>query len=458
MKFNRRNFMVSTASGLAAPALSIGKGGALGANDRVVCAFVGVGGMGRGNMRDFMRMDDVTVAAVCDVWKHNRDEAVAKTEEQESGKAEAYDDFRRVLELKHVDVVVVATPDHWHALPTVGACEAGKDVYVEKPLSLTIYEGRKMVEAARNNQRVVQMGTQQRSGKHYQEAVRLIQEGGIGKISRVTCWNHTNESPLGIGNPSDSEPPEGLDWDRYLGPAPKVPFNPNRFIHTFRWFWDYSGGMLTDWGTHHLDIVQWAMNVQAPLSAFAGGSKFHIQDNRETPDTLEVLYEYPGFLVSFSNRFLNSSSRPGWDYGIEFFGTDGTLSLNRSGYRVVPETRIEDEEPMPRHLKAIERSQRTTEPWELEREPGIGRTQFRQGQRSDQHYSHVRNFLDCVKSREKPASDVETGHRSTSVAHLGNISLHTGRKIHWDADEEKIVEDAEANALLRREYRAPWKL
>ena len=458
MRFNRRNFVVSTATGLAAPALSIGGKGPVGANDRIVCAFVGTGGMGRSNMRDFMRMEDVSVDAVCDVWQHNRDQAVERTEEQDRGKADAYNDFREVLDLKDVDVVVVSTPDHWHALPTVMACDAGKDVYVEKPLSTTIYEGRKMVEATRRNRRVVQMGTQQRSGKHYKEAVQLIHEGAIGKISRVTCWNCGNNSPLGVGNPPDSDPPEGLDWDRYLGPAPMVPFNPNRFIHHFRWFWDYSGGMLTDWGTHHLDIIQWAMDVRAPLSAFAVGSKYYIQDNRETPDTLEVLWEYPGFLVSFSHRTLNGFSRPGWNYGIEFFGTDGTLSLNRSGYTLQPEVDIQDEEPQWTYLREIERSEGPRKPWEDIRDSASGRTEFREGKRSDQHFSHVRNFLDCVKSREKPVSDVETGHLSTSVAHLGNISLHVGRKIRWNADEEQIIDDTEANALLRRQYRAPWKL
>ena len=338
MKMNRRKFVVSAAAVAGAPALQTGNGGPLGANDRVICAFVGTGGMGRSNMRDFLRSGQVRAAAVCDVWDHNRDLTLQMTAEQEGGKASGYKDFRRVLDLKEVDVVVVSTPDHWHALPTVMACDAGKDVYVEKPLSLTIHEGRKMVEAARRNERIVQMGTQQRSGEHFQEAVKLVREGAIGKVSRVHTWNFGNESPAGMGRPQDTEPPPGLDWDFWLGPAPKAPFNGNRFIHTFRWFWDYSGGMLTDWGTHHLDIVQWAMQVDAPLAATAVGGNFCIDDNRETPDTLEVLYEYPGFIASFSHRVGNARGPAGRGYGIEFFGTDGTLYLNRGGFEIRPET------------------------------------------------------------------------------------------------------------------------
>ena len=224
MKMNRRKFVASAAAVAGAPALHTGKGGPLGANDRVICGFIGTGGMGRSNMRDFLRSGQVRAAAVCDVWDHNCDLTLQMTADQEGGKAAGYKDFRQVLDLKEVDVVVVSTPDHWHALPTVMACDAGKDVYVEKPLSLTIYEGRKMVEAARRNGRVVQMGTQQRSGKHFQEAVKLVREGAIGKVSRVNTWNYGNESPAGMGHPPDTEPPPGLDWDFWLGPGAQGPF------------------------------------------------------------------------------------------------------------------------------------------------------------------------------------------------------------------------------------------
>ena len=456
MKMNRRKFVASAAAVAGAPALHTGKGGPLGANDRVTCAFVGTGGMGRSNMRDFLRSGQVRAAAVCDVWDHNRDLTLQMTADQEGGKAAGYKDFRQVLDLKEVDVVVVSTPDHWHALPTVMACDAGKDVYVEKPLSLTIYEGRKMVEAARRNGRIVQMGTQQRSGEHFQEAVKLVQEGAVGKVSRVNTWNYGNESPAGMGRPRDTEPPPGLDWDLWLGPAPKAPFNGNRFIHTFRWFWDYSGGMLTDWGTHHLDIVQWAMQVDAPLAATAVGGNFCIDDNRETPDTLEVLYEYPGFIASFSHRVGNARGPAGRGYGIEFFGTDGTLYLNRGGFEIRPETAGTAVAQRPAYRRILD--QKTPDRRRREWSSNEGRAGFRAAPGSEQHFSHVLNFLDCVRSRKKPISDVEIGHRSTSTPHLGNIALRLGRRIRWDGAKERVLGDDEANGLLHREYRKPWAL
>jgi predicted dehydrogenase len=454
---NRRRFVASTSSGLAAIGLGrpASAGGRVAPSDRLVGAFIGTGGMGRSNLQDFLRMEDVAVAAVCDVWEKNRELAAEMTASQPGGRARTFHDFRQVLELNEVDFVVVSTPDHWHAIPTILACEAGKDVYVEKPLAHNIYEGRRMVEAARRHGRVVQMGTQQRSGKHFREAVRLIQEGLLGRISSVRCWNFENESPVGIGNPPDSEPPPGLDWDFFLGPAPKVPFNPSRFLGTFRWFWDYSGGKLTDWGTHHFDTIQWAMGVKAPRSAHALGGKFALRDNRETPDTLEAVFEYPEFLLSFSHRAANARDAVRWGYGIEFYGTDGTLFLDRDGFAVYPETRGRFEEPVPRHLEGPSQD---LPPWNRPYEVRRFRTRHAEGPGSDQHLSHVRNFLDCVKSREKPRSDVEEGHYSTTVAHLGNISLHTGRRIYWDAEQEAIVGDEEASRLLRREYRPPWVL
>ncbi len=454
---NRRRFVASVSAGISAAGLSgrTKAGGRVAPSDRLVGGFIGTGGMGRANLQDFLRMEDVRVAAVCDVWEANRELAAAMTDSQPGGRARTFGDFRRVLEMPEVDFVVVSTPDHWHAIPTILACEAGKDVYVEKPLAHNVYEGRRMVEAARRHGRIVQMGTQQRSGKHYQEAVRLIREGVLGRISSVRCWNFENESPVGLGNPPDSDPPPGLDWDFYLGPAPQVPFNPSRFLGSFRWFWDYSGGKMTDWGTHHFDIIQWAMGVKGPKSAHAVGGKFALRDNRETPDTLEAVFEYPDFLLTYSHRAANGRDAVRSGHGIEFYGTDGTLFLDREGFAVYPETRGRWEEPVPRHLAGTPPE---VPPWARPYEVRRFRTQHREGPGSDQHLSHVRNFLDCVKSRQKPISDVEEGHYSTTVAHLGNISLHTGRRIRWDSERETILDDEEAARLLRREYRPPWSL
>ena len=430
MKISRRDFVKG--STVTAMALSAGPFASrvLGANERIVVGVIGCGGQGRSNMRDFLRQPDVEIAAVCDVYDANLYQAVEMTD----GKAAPFKDFRKLLERKDVDAAIIATPDHWHALPMIAACQAGKDVYCEKPLSHTIYEGRKMVEAARKNQRIVQVGTQQRSGTHFQRAVEMVRSGKLGKVGFVRTWNSSNQMPQGIGNPPDTDPLPGLDWDMWLGPAPYTHYNRNRCLNTFRWFWDYAGGMLTDWGTHLIDIVHWAMDVDAPTSIFAVGSKSYIQDNRETPDNLEVTYEYPGFIMNYSNRIFNNHGIDGRSYGIQFQGTQGTLFVDRAGFEFTPEPRRAGDETAPATEHAV------------------------RSEGSPQHFPHVRNFLDCVKSRQLPASDVETGHRSTSACLLGNIAFKVKQKIVWDGKQEQIVEHAEAGRLLTKQYRSPWKL
>jgi len=257
----------------------------------------------------------------------------------------------------------------------------------------------------------------------------------------VRTWNFGNQFPTGIGNPPDSDPPPELDWDMWLGPAPSVRFNPNRFgvnannFSYFRWFWDYAGGMVTDWGIHLLDIVQWAMGVDYPQAVNASGGKFYLQDNRETPDTLTVTYEYPGWICTYENRECNGNRILDKGYGITFHGTEGTLFVDRNGFEILPETRRgSDNKPINRM------------------EP------MKEANSNDQHLTHVRNFLDSVKSRQKPISDVEIGHRSTSTALLANISYRTRRRIAWDGKNERIVGDNEASKLLSRHYRKPWSL
>ncbi|MFH1740020.1 MAG: Gfo/Idh/MocA family oxidoreductase, partial [bacterium] len=260
-----------------------------------------------------------------------------------------------------------------------------------------------------------------------------------GKVSFIRTWNYGNIYPEGVGNPPDCEPPEDLDWDFWLGPAPWKPYNPNRCFYQFRWFFDYSGGQLTDWGTHVIDIAQWGMDVQYPKSASAVGGKYCIKDNRETPDTLTVVYEYDGpngqFQVEYQNRDCNSRPINGEGYGTEFHGTEGTLFVNRGGFELVPETRRE---------KAGEKP--------------VNRTAPEKSDGSEQHFRHVKNFLDCMRTRKRPICDVEICHRSTSTPHLGNISLHVGRKIHWDGEKERIIGDREASRYLKKNYRKPWKL
>ena len=447
-EINRRDFIrraglttVSVAAAGLVPSRTV-----LGANDRVRVGVIGTGRQGRDDMEDMARQPDAEIAALCDVYQPNLDTAqrslqmLAGVPNQSSVKPDTYKDFRQILDRKDIDVVIVGTPDHWHALPTVEACKAGKDVYVEKPISTVLEEGRKMVQAARKYNRVVQVGTQQRSGIHFQKAVELVQDGLLGKISFVRTWNYDNEYPQGIGDPADSDPPAGLDWDMWLGPAPKRPFNWNRFgvgdrWSTFRYFWDYAGGFMTDWGVHLMDIVEWAMKVEGPSAVTASGGKFYLRDNAECPDTLQVTYEYPGFVCTYENRWDNGNSMYDHGYGIEFHGTDGTMFLDRGGFQVYPEKR---------HQLGKE----------------VARTpEMKMDEVNNSHFDHVRNFLDCVKSRQRPTSDIEIGHRSTSVCLLGNVAYRSKERLVWDVANERLVQgSAKAKELLGREYRAPWKL
>ncbi|MFH1743104.1 MAG: Gfo/Idh/MocA family oxidoreductase [bacterium] len=407
-----------------APAVNV-----LGANERIVLGCIGVGNRGFHDMRVFQKFDDTEIAAVCDVYKPYLDRAVDATD----GKATPYGDYRRLLERKDIDAVSIVTPDHWHALNMVHACQAEKDIHIEKPISLTISEGRKMVEAARKYNCVVQVGAEFQSAPHFQEAMRMIRRGDLGKVSTVDCWTLGNLAPDELGNPPDSAPPEGLDWDMWLGPAPMVPYNPNRCLYNFRWFWDYSGGQLTDWGVHFFGIIHGALGYDAPLSANVYGGKFVLNDNRETPDTIQASWEYPNdTLVTYTHRLGNGHSPSGHGHGIEFNGTNGTLVVDMGGFEIFPELKKDSKSEY--RMKAVKQKGPTIE------EP------------------HLRNFLDCVKTREKPICDIETGHRNTSAPHIGNLSYHTGQRVEWDREKERVTNVKSANKLLTKKYRRPWRL
>ena len=451
---NRRGFIKRTAVGAAAPAASIFRqSGAAGPNDRIGIGVIGCGGMGRMDLLDFRKNPDVEILAVCDVHQP----AVEAARKLAGDGAAGYSDYRRLLDDKRVDAVVVATPDHWHPLITVDACNAGKDVYVEKPISHNVREGRLMVEAARRNRRIVQVGIQQRSGTHFQRAVKAVQDGTIGKVHYAQCWNHNRASAEGMGFPPDSPPPPDLDWDFWLGPAPWVPYNPARL--NFRVFWDYAGGELTNWCVHLIDVIHWALEADAPLTVASSGGKFHVRDCRECADTQEVIWEYPGdCLVRYSTLSHNSHGHngdPGWkpfgSYGIMFHGSRGTLFVDRAGYEIVPQAAV--------HSESVSQSFREA----FDDLSGAGlyystESVAERGTTSLQHLPHVRNFLDCVKSRDLPAGDIEIGHRSTTTCLLGNIALRTGQKLSWDAEAEQITNSVEANGMLTRRYRSPWHL
>jgi predicted dehydrogenase len=437
-EINRRDFMKRAAVATAATSLSmagISSRSVLGANDRIRLGVIGTGRQGIDNMQNFMQ-HGVEVAAVCDVYQPNLEKGLKAA----GGKAKTFTDFRRLLEEKDIDVVINATPDHWHALPAVEACKAGKDVYVEKPTCVAVEEGKRIVEAARKYKRVVQVGTWQRSNLHFQKAAQAVQDGLIGKVTFARTWNYSNIYPQGIGNPPDSDIPPGLDWDMWLGPAPKVPFNSNRFgvgdrWSTFRYFYDYANGWLGDWCVHLLDIVHWAMKVDGPTAVTASGAKFYLQDNSDTPDTLQVTFEYPTFVCTYENRLCNGNSMYGHGYGIEFHGTDGTMFVDREGFQVYPE-KVEFER---KHL---------------------GRTPAMQmDQVNDGLLDHVANMLECMRTRKNPASDIAIGHRTSSACLLGNVALRSKERIVWDVANERLVGGSPAaQKLLSREYRAPWKL
>ncbi len=433
----------------------------LGANDRLRVAQIGCGGRGSYEMRVCSGFPDVEIVAVADVYPPLIEKARATL----GGKPEGYADFRRILDRKDIDAVFVSTPDHWHAIPSILACQAGKDVYCEKPLTHTIREGQAMVKAARRHKCVVQTGSQQRSARHFQKVVELVQGGHIGKVSLVECWNAGNDAPNGYGNPPDEPAPQGLDWDMFLGPAPKVPYNRNRYHFNYRWFWDYSGGMMTDWGAHHFDIVQWAMNVEGPLSASAVGGRFCSRDNCQTPDTLMTVLEYPGFIARYMLRQGNAAALFGRTYGMAFHGTNGTLVVDRSGYEVLPEIEIEgrtsDFDRLEAFLKGGERAaytglNRKAEPKRTPRCEPLKEL----GLKIDPEcqIAHVRNFLDCVKSRKRPVAEVEIGHRSITACHVGVIAYKLGRTVRWDVASERFPNDAEAQAMTTKKYRSPWVL
>lgn len=429
----RREFGKSTAAAWVGTALSARR--VLGANDRVRLGFIGVGNRGDQVLDAFLVQPDAEIVAICDIYQPYVDFAVRKAGTNPG----RFSDYRKLLDMKDLDAVVIGTPDHWHALQMIHACEAGKDVYVEKPTSVAIAEGRKMVEAARKYNRIVQVGTQQRSAMHFQKAVELVGAGRIGRVSMVRCWNTGNTAPNGFGNPPDGEPPADLDWDMWLGPAPKVPFNPNRFgvfpdaWSYFRYFWDYAGGMMTDWGVHLIDIVHWVMQVDAPLTVSAVGGKFAIDDNRETPDTILASYKYPGFIMTYENRSANSRDVNDHSYGIEFYGTTGTLFIDRSGLEIVPEKR-----------KGTAGTDNLTEALKLES--------------TRDHPTHAQNFIACIKSRELPICDIEIGHRSTTAAILGNLAYRSGASLEWDSRRERIEDNDKADDMLERDYRKPWTL
>ena len=410
-----------------------GTGGAKGANDRVRIGVIGVANRGNQVINGFQVHPDQEVVAISDVRKSH----LEKTNKRLGGKIDTYTDFRKMLDRKDIDAVIVATPDHWHAINTIDACEAGKDVYCEKPVSATILEGRKMVEAARKNKRVVTVGLHRRSSEHYAEIAQMVQEGEIGQVTAMRCYHRSNMYPAGIGHAPVTEPPADIDWDMWLGPRPERPYQATIEPYKFRW-WKLYCSQIANNGVHFIDLCRWITGDEAPSQICALGGKFAVDDDRTIPDTLHANYVLPsgrlltvGVYEANGNRTL---PRAGY---FEIRGTKGTLYADDSFYEIIPERGGQFQSREPR-MEA--------------------QTVKAKGSNHSITAQHARNFLDCIKSRELPNCDIEVGHRSTTFSNLANISLETREMLDWDPKTEKFTNSEKANSLLHYTYRKPWKL
>ena len=417
----------------------------LGANDKLRMGYIGLGNRGDQVHDGFLEYADQETLAVCDLKESYMDFAVQKSR----ATPKKYTDYRRLLEDQNIDAVAIATPDHWHAIQFIDACRAGKDVYVEKPLSLTVAEGRRMVEVANETKRVTQVGIQRRSTKALQEAAQFVRDGGLGKVTLAQGFHLSNEWPTGIGHAAE-EVPKDFDWDAWLGPAPKVPYNRSRGYYTFRWFYNYSGGQMTNFGVHYMDMLRWCLGKDAPRSVVAMGGKFAIDDSREIPDTLQANWDFGDCMMSFTQ--INANAAPASIRPAEMVlrGTKGTMYIDLNGWEVVPERVTEMANPARTPLdRQTERGYHPSRKPAMEAKKVEGRVS---------NAPHARNFIDCVKSRQKCNCDVLTGHQSTAATLIANIALRTKSYLEWDSTAEKFSNNPAANQFLNYKYRAPYRL
>ncbi len=437
MESNRRDFIkhssVVAAGAIAMP--TIMNAGCASPNEKINVGLIGCRGMGFSDLKSFLLNKDVECVALCDIDKRVLEPRAVEVEKIQGKKPILYSDFRDLLDNKDIDAVIVGTPDHWHCLQMVYASEAGKHVYVEKPIGNSIEECNVMVAAQKRYGNVVQVGQWQRSHSHWRDAVDYIHEGNLGRVRSVKAWSNVGWK-RSIPVIPDTEAPEGVDYDMWLGPAPKRPYNKNRFHFTFRWFWDYAGGLMTDWGVHMLDYALYGMNEYVPKSIMAVGGKYAFpEDAMQTPDTATTVYDFGNFGLTWDHTIgvygANYNSR---GHGVAFMGEYGTLVIDRKGWEVIPETKStskrEGYEGVPLQLAA-----------------GSGLD------------IHVRNFLDCIKDPNlKPNCDIETGAHIARFAHLGNIAYRLGRKLDWDGEQQQFINDVEANHMAKANYRAPWTM
>ncbi|MCX6334637.1 MAG: Gfo/Idh/MocA family oxidoreductase [Bacteroidia bacterium] len=462
-KTSRREFiaktgMISAGMALGASSLKASVYNRIyGANEKVNVGFIGIGNRGSQLLGIFMDQPDVCVAAFSDLygpymlrdrskvdprWLQGLGGQIPKMGETFTEKVEHYPDFRKLLDNKDIDAVVIATPDHWHAIQMISAVNAEKDVYVEKPLTATIHEGRAMVNAQKASNRVIAVGLNRRGAAVYQKLAKEITAGRIGKVSVGKAFRINNMYPDGIGRMKPEEPPKDFNWDMWLGPRAFRPYQYNICPYNFRWWGDYSSQM-GNWGVHYMDVIRWMMGEKAPVAISAVGGKYVVDDDRTIPDTMDVIFEFAsGALITFS--IYEASSGGFFQYGeVELRGTLGTLNAGENGYKIAPSKNGQFQK-FTNTLAAEEGVQE-----DIGKQAGLG---------DDSTGNLIRNFLDCVKSRQTPWCSIEDGHRSTSFAHLANIALATKERLQWDFEKEIFTNSQAANELLHYEYRKPWKL
>lgn len=436
---NRRDFLRTSGSALAAATTFAPRRARAQANDRIIVGVMGIRGRGGFLSQEFAKRPDVEIRYLADPDSRLFEQRAKEVEGICGKRPSCVQDFRRMFEDKDVNAVVIATPDHWHALGTVLACQAGKDVYVEKPTSHSIWESRKMVEAARTYGRVVQVGAQCRSNDYFLKAIEHSRSDRFGDIHFVRVLN--SKPRKAIESKPDVPVPEGVDYDMWLGPAPLRPFNENHFHSAWNWFWAYSGGDIINDGVHQIDVARWLIGRKLPKTASASGGKYAYIDVQETPDTLAVNWEFDGLMMVLEETqwtpYLNKTPLdvrdtdgvPNWPFNgtrIEIYGSKQLMCLGRHG-----------------------------DGWQVF--DGSGNSILAESATfSPSNTAHVANFIDCIRTRARPHADIEELHYSTILCHYGNIAYRVGRKIHVDAATEGILNDAEANALVRREYRTPW--
>jgi predicted dehydrogenase len=424
----------------------------LGANDRIGVGFIGFGLIGKQHIGDFKKFTDVDIVGICDAYKARADEGVAFAG---SPNTKGYSDFRKMYENKDIQGVVVSTPDHWHCLHTIMGCAAGKDVYVEKPMTLFVDEGKWMVQAARKFSRVVVVGTQRRQGKGVAAAKKMVESGVMGKIHSVRMCAYRNIYP-GFGKTPVTDPPPGFDYDMWLGPAPKTPYQAHRGIYHFRWFWDYSGGQMTNLGAHIIDQVMWMMNVKGPSLVMSTGGRYVLEDDGDTPDLQDASWVFPGFTMNCSIREANASRG---DPGLVFLGTKGSMTM-MGGYTVTSEMKGDPVNDIPRFLghpaggPVYSQTPRTK--WTEDTKGGVDSDPRYGTGGEDTMVMNERDWLDCMRTRKRPLCDVEDGSRVATVCNLANNSLKLKRAIRWDPEKEVTIGDKEAQAMCVRPYRAPW--